>query len=188
MLLVRRLVLASLALPMLLAADDPTPSAFAGIPNLTVEYYGVSGRSVDAIRKAMNAARPNDPNDGTPVDSVAHWEMAWGWRGGAGGCDLTSVQVSFSGIIKLPRLADETKVPARVLARWRAYRAALEKHEEGHVRYAYDHMGDVAKAMRGATCATLNDVGKAAVAEIARHDVAYDRETRHGASQGAIFP
>ncbi|WP_174293281.1 DUF922 domain-containing protein, partial [Sphingomonas bacterium] len=78
--------------------------------------------------------------------------------------------------------------PAEVQAAWRRYAAALDEHEAGHVRYAWQHRGDVLAAIRGATCATAEAAGQAALADIVAHDLAYDRETQHGLTQGAVFP
>jgi predicted secreted Zn-dependent protease len=187
--LLRPAILALLAAPALVAAQDAGPQVFDGIPNLTIEYYSVTGRSAGDIRKAIDAARPTDPNDGLSFDSLTRWRIEWRVRGDrAGHCDLANADLTFSANIKLPRLADETVVPKRVLARWQAYRAAVETHEAGHARYPYEHLGDVAAALRAATCATFNEAGQRAVAEIAKHDAVYDRETRHGATQGATFP
>ncbi len=78
--------------------------------------------------------------------------------------------------------------PRAVLVRWDNYMAALERHEAGHLRHAYDNMGSVLRAIRASTCTQANEAGRAAVRVLARWDVTYDRETRHGFSQGAHFP
>ena len=75
-----------------------------------------------------------------------------------------------------------------MLARWNAYIQALVRHEAGHLRHAYENMGSVLSAIRASSCAGANAAGQAAVRALARWDIAYDRETRHGLSQGAHFP
>jgi predicted secreted Zn-dependent protease len=171
------------------AQDAPRQGPLAGIPNLAIEYYDVSGRTPAAIRAALNAVRPRDPNDGRPVDALSRWEVRWSWRGnGRGGCDLAHPTVNYSARIVMPRLANEADVPPGVRARWRAYIAALEAHEAGHVRFPFDHLGEIAAAIRASTCDLANVAARRALARIQRHDVAYDRATRHGATQGATFP
>lgn len=165
------------------------PAAFAGIPDVTFDYYEVSGQKARDIRKSINAQRPRDPNDNQAVDALNRWHMRWRWRSdGKGGCDLATAEVSFSATVRMPRHSGEANLPTSLRGKWRTYMTALETHEAGHVRYAYDHVGDVLAAIRGATCTTAGAAGRAAVAEIAKHDIAYDRKTRHGATQGAVFP
>ena len=71
---------------------------------------------------------------------------------------------------------------------WDRYLAALMVHEAGHVAYTYDRRSDVLAAIRSATCATADRAARAALAAIDAYHIAYDRETGHGATQGASFP
>ena len=89
-------------------------------------------------------------------------------------------------MVTLPRLVGETSPEA--LDRWRRFIAALRTHEAGHARYAYEHVGDVKAVLSGPSCANASAAGEAAIRRIAQHDVTYDLETRHGATQGAVFP
>lgn len=193
--LVHGLAAASILVALPVAAAQPAPGRsagpqgpFAGIPNVEIRYYDVSGRTERAIRESINARRPRDPNDGRPVDAVARWTMQWRWPARGAACDLARATVEFRATVLMPRLVDTGRVPAGLLARWRAYVAALETHEAGHVRYPFEHVGEVAAAIRSSRCANANDAARVAVAAIARHDVDYDRATRHGATQGATFP
>jgi predicted secreted Zn-dependent protease len=173
------------------ACAEPPPSRgpLAGIPNLEVEYYNVSGASVAEIRAAINRVRPRDPNDGVAVDALNRWYISWRWPGnGSGGCDLARTNMRFTATLRMPRLINAERTPRPVLARWQAYVAALERHEAGHLRHAYDNMGNVLRAIRASNCTNANDNGRAAVRILAAWDVSYDRETRHGFSQGAHFP
>ena len=114
--------------------DAAAAGAFAGIPNLTVEYYDVSGRTPQEIRASINANRPRNSNDGERVDGLARWRLRWNWRRNESTCDLSQPRIEFSATILMPRLVNQEAVSARVLARWHAYIAALERHEAGHVR------------------------------------------------------
>ena len=165
-----------------------TTDAFAGIPNITFTFYDVGGRDIAAIRKAIDAARPVDPHDPTKsFDGATSWSMRWRWRGdGKGGCDLSTAEVTYAATVTLPRLTGP--VSGVVKTMWGRYLAALEMHEAGHARYAYDHRGDVLAALKTATCATASAAAKDALTRIADHDRAYDVETRHGKTQGATFP
>ncbi len=170
-----------------------TPSdasdVFADIPNLEVTYYDVTGNSVGAIRKAIDAVRPRDPNDGTGVDAVARWRIGWRWpRMANGTCDLARAELRFSATILLPRLAEPQRVPRAVLARWDSYMAALKGHEAKHIRTAWMNSGRVLDAIRASDCAGANEAGKAAIADLGQFDREYDRVTKHGRTEGAHFP
>ena len=162
--------------------------AFAGIPNLTIEYYDVSGRTPQEIRASINAVRPSDANDGRRVDGLARWQLRWSWRTTGRACDLSEPQIDFSATILMPRLVDKETVAPRVLTRWRTYIAALERHEAGHVRRPFERGNEIAAAIRASTCEGVAEAAQRAYQDIARPDVEYDRATRHGATEGAIFP
>lgn len=183
------LAAAMLALVPAPGAGQEVPAALAGIPNLQIRYYDVRGTTPEAIRKSINAQRPRDPNDGKLVDAIARWRIGYGWRtGGPKECDLAGAKLTYTAEVTLPRLVDEARVPRRVLERWRRYMAGLLEHEAGHLRYPYEHLGDVAAAIRASSCEKAKDAASSAIAAIARRDIEYDRITRHGAAQGATFP
>lgn len=178
------------------AAPPPPPAqppsaetSLAGVTNLDVQYYDVSGNSLFEIRRALNRVRPRDPNDGLGVDALSSWYIAWRWPGNPdGGCDLSRAEIRFSASIRMPRLVETAATPAAVRTRWRAYAASLARHEANHVRHAWENRSRVLAAIRASTCADADRAARAAIAALARHDLDYDRRTRHGATEGAHFP
>ena len=165
--------------------EDP----FAGIPGVTYTYYDVTGDTPAAIRKDMNTKRFVDPSDQKPVDSLSRWRYGWRMQRGADGqCDPSSVTVTFAAEVKLPRLTGLDTLPRPVAARWQRYYAALLRHEAGHVAYAWSRHDALLAALKASSCETMKAVGTAELDKIRAHDRAYDGETRHGASQGAVFP
>jgi predicted secreted Zn-dependent protease len=190
---IRRGRLAALGLVLAAApalAEPPAPAGpFAGIPNVDIQYYDVTGRDPREIREAMNRLRPTDPNDGLRLDALTRWRMGFGWpRRGPDQCLLDQARVNFSATVLMPRLVSAETLPQGVRTRWQAYVAALETHEAGHVRHAYEAVPAVLAAIRAGTCANAQDAGRAAVRAAAAWDVDYDRATRHGATQGARYP
>ncbi|MFA6113473.1 MAG: DUF922 domain-containing protein [Sphingomonas sp.] len=189
------------SIPLLLAlsacnqtpADDPLAGnaaavdPFAGAPNVVFDYYPVTGRDVRSIRASIAERRPTDDR-GKRFAAVTNWHISWHWDGdGQGGCRLATTRTDFSASVRMPRLEPD-QVPAAVVADWRRYDAALARHEAGHVRIAYQHLGDVEAAIRNATCATADSAGHAALDRIRQANRDYDSETRHGELQGAVFP
>ena len=170
----------------------PAPSAaeaLAGITNLDRQYYEVSGNNLFEIRRALNRVRPRDPNDGLGVDALANWYIHWRWPGGAdGSCDLSRAEIRFSASIRMPRLVETAQTPPAVRMRWRAYVAALERHEANHVRHAWQNRQLVLDAIRRSSCANANRDGMAAIRPLGRSDLDSARTTRHGLTEGAPFP
>lgn len=170
-----------------LAAIAASVGALAGTPGITLRTYRVAGDTIAAIRASLDAAGPVDRNDGERVEALTHWRYTWRWPGGRA-CRLDAARVSVAATVTLPRLVGLATAPPDVAATWSRYRAALEEHEARHVHYARAHRGEVLAAIRGATCATADAAAQAVVRRLVEHDIAYDRDTHHGASEGAVFP
>jgi len=168
------------------AQGDP----FAGIPNLTVTYYDVAGRTVEGIGRAIRLQGLTDARDGKPVDAKANWWMDWRWdnQGEGNACRPANVTVGFHAAIILPRLTDASHLPSYDRAKWDAYIKALRQHEANHVRHALDRTGEVAEAIRASRCDLADGVAKAIVVRIGEQDAEYDRTTLHGVTEGAVFP
>jgi predicted secreted Zn-dependent protease len=163
--------------------------AFAGIPNITFTYYDVSGSTVAELRRSINKGRPADPKNGDRFDALSNWRVQWAWKSeGKTRCELGSATLSFSATVLMPRLAAPDSLSPELRVRWDHYIAALETHEAGHVRHAYDHHGEVLTAIKGATCETVTKAAQAAIGKIDQYNIEYDRQTRHGETQGAVFP
>lgn len=163
--------------------------AFARIPNVTVEYYDVTGATAEQIRSAINAQRPIDPNDNRPVDAISRWTVNWKIPVRSdGSCDLGRAEVSFKARVLLPRLVNRHMLPASLIARWDAFAESLAKHEDWHVRYAYEHLPDVQAAIRASSCAKAEAAATAAVMAIAKVERDYDIKARHGESDVLPFP
>lgn len=166
--------------PIQATAPDEAATPFVDIPNVTIVYYDVEGRDTNAVRQAMNKARPTDPNDGMRVDALSHYDFRWRWHDqGQGKCTATPDDVRFSATVTIPRLVDRDP---ELRQRFNRFLNSLLAHEEGHIRYAWDHRADIATALGSATCATANAAAQEALKAISAHDIAYDKTTRHGAT------
>jgi predicted secreted Zn-dependent protease len=149
-------------------------AAFAGIPDVTIDYYPVDG---------------GDAHDGRRVDALSSWDLRWSWpRTRHGGCDLAATTIRYKATVRMPQLAATARLTAAERADWDRYVAALARHEAGHVRYTYRHRGDILATIRRATCRTADAAARAALARLDAYQIAYDRETEHGTKDGASFP
>lgn len=174
----RLLAIAILGLASRAGAEVPIP--FADIPNATVKYYDVTGTTAAEVRRSVDAAKPRDPNDGLAVDALTQWQFDLSWEAGKKGrCYATLDNIKFSATVRVPRLVDRN-APRELRARFDRYLKSLLDHEDGHVRYAWEHRGDVAKAINGGKCKAAARVAAKAIDAIAAHDLAYDQATDHG--------
>jgi predicted secreted Zn-dependent protease len=159
------------------------------IPDTDVAYYDVSGTDAQSLRASLNAAGPRDGHDHLHVDALSTWRISWYWPTAAdGSCDLSQADVRFAATVLLPRLVGGHALNPILGRQWQEYLAALTLHEAGHVRHAYEHSSDVASAIRSSTCQDANSAAKAVIRDLVQFDIAYDASTKHGATQGAVFP
>lgn len=161
-------------------AAAQAPVMFEGVPDVVVEYYDVPGRSIAALRAAIDKVRPTDPIDKQRVDALASYDFRWRWRWRvAEGCRMEGVVVERTLKVLLPRPAERDRLPKADARRWDEYMAALRAHEAGHLRIA-DRRDDLIAAIQAADCKTADAAGNRVLAEIAAASAAYDRRTRHG--------
>ena len=169
-------------------ASAVSDSDDADIPNATVNYYDISGATADEMRTQLNALRPT-ANDGSKGDAVTTWYVQWYWPGyGTSSCDLAAATVSYDIKVAFPHWVQPANPDPGLVARWTTYTNTLATHEEGHVDYVVDNYQSVAAAIKGATCATADAAAQTALRPIRQHDLDYDADTDHGATQGATFP
>jgi predicted secreted Zn-dependent protease len=163
-------------------AADPSP--FHGIPNLKFEYHDIEGRTPADIYASMKERAPSGARDGSGIARTA-WHIKVGWREVRRGdhCAVSDPRSSLSIIIHLPRLINLTEVSPDGLAFWRSAIAGLEIHEGGHARIAWEHRNDFNRAALTANCKTVRRIAERTQERIKAIQAAYDRETRHGASQ-----
>lgn len=164
-----------------------------------VEYYEIAGRTERELRAAMNRLGPKTA-DGVPFDGNSLWESHWDFtyapNPSGSECRLRTLVVTVDLKRLMPRWKDRATAPAGLGAKWDRYIAALDVHEDGHEDIGLAIGAEVRRRLsaldRAPTCkelhASLDREGQAVTDEFATRDAAYDRETDHGATQGAQFP
>ena len=175
------------------ATTRPTRTPFIGeviIEHAEIIYYEITGSTESELRKSMNQVRPKDPYDrNQPVDAYTEWFISWNWSGyGKENCDLSTAKVSYAIKVTVPRWIPTSDASPELIAKWETYIQNLTLHEKGHVDNIVNNYLTVKTAIQGATCSTAEAAAQKALDELRRFDSTYDRETKHGATQGAIFP
>lgn len=180
---------ARLAAALLLAAG----LAHAGVDEEYSEQpYAVQARPDQTLEQALNAATPIIV-DGQRFHGYTRWHVRWTfrwWREESGRCNITEAATRLRADVQLPELHGATP---RQRALFERYRAALSRHEQGHVQFGRDAAQaidqGIARLPAAPDCATLerdaNALGQRLLREYAQRERDYDRATGHGATQGA---
>ncbi|MBI3790791.1 MAG: DUF922 domain-containing protein [Gemmatimonadetes bacterium] len=158
--------------------------------------YDVHGRTAVEVRRSINTA-------GVKVLGASYaGELTWliNYRyntnaTGLGSCAVRNLQVDIETRTALPRWVDVDSVDTTLRAQWGAFITALRAHEEGHRRIALEAAAAVRRRLedlRVNDCSQYGREADDAFKQIIRtfnaRDVEYDAATRHGATQGAIWP
>jgi predicted secreted Zn-dependent protease len=160
-------------------------------------YYDLSGNSAKELRHQMNSMGPYG-DDGKRADGRADWRVSWTTRYARSpvGCKFTEVETTVTGKIILPRWSAGENASSFLVKKWQNYMAALRLHEDGHYGHGIEAAEEI-RALReslgtAADCESLVKQFDAQVESILekyrRADITYDAATKHGFTQGAVFP
>jgi len=127
---------------------------FSDVPGVEITYYDVAGRDVPQIHKAVRKAAPRDPATQHPLPATSSWTVAVAVRSTTTGnvCRITGATLKFRGQAVMPRLQADKDTPAPVVAAWNTYVARLESRQAAQLRFAYDRLGEVERAILGSPC------------------------------------
>ncbi|WP_340268450.1 DUF922 domain-containing protein [Sphingobium mellinum] len=164
------------------AAQQPT--AFSGLPNVSIEYYDVEGFTTEAINASLQAHALTMPT-GEKAYGGTQYAFNYTFRRSLAKPCKVDASVVFRARVILPRLVNPTSVPEGILKRWQSFMTGLETHEAGHARIAFDQSSQIAAAIMTAGCGNERTSAEAAIMEIGPLQQAYDARTRHGITQGA---
>lgn len=161
-----------------------------------VKYYQVTGSSALDLRESINRLRPKDDN-GEGFDGFTRWKVRWRYRYELGddGCAASAVATFVDIETTLPKWSSRT-AGAALAKQWNDYAQALRDHERGHadiaVRAAEAIQQQVSALPPTSTCLALEESIERRAAQLLERyrdeEAGYDTRTRHGATQGALFP
>lgn len=158
------------------------------------ERYDVSGNTSADIYASI---RERAPVEVRPFFARHQWGLEWEFRYGMslGWCEIRHVELRLTSTTILPRWMPQPSPPANLLHSWDRFMRALRKHESGHQQHAVEAARAVRKALRDlrtTDCASIsseaNSVAEKILESYVQKDQRYDVDTRHGRTQGAIWP
>ena len=178
----------------------PTPILAAG-QNLKVTvrsvYYQIEGSSAEQLRTQLDKLGPLDESGqhfAAKTDGNLSW--TWSYSEGGGQCSLHDISAELEISFTLPRWTPPAEAPAELVDKWNKFTAALQTHENGHKEINIKAVNDFlafAKALPSyPTCdelkQALNKAGQDVIDKTRQENIAYDSQTQHGRTQGAVFP
>jgi len=198
-----RLFALLLLLPATACVTVPKPRAALLLPpsvwprDTAIHWYDIEGDTEAELRAQLDARGPEDTN-GQRHDAYTAWHVTWRFPFSQNeeGCTTGPVTTDVHFNVTLPRWRGPADENDPLVKRWRRYLDALKEHESGHRETGFRAATDIADTLPGlppkATCEEAEEAANGAAREVLERyhvvDTDYDAETRHGATQGAVFP
>ena len=161
------------------------------------EYYEIRGNSEKDLRKQM-LQNGCTWDDGRKYDSVTSWSWTWdyGTDHAAQTCSVDDFSVALEIHYRFPKWVRTGDVSPPLVDKWDGYMQKLTMHEQGHRDRAVDAAAEftraVARLPNTLSCTERDHRVRAlsheTMAQLNAAQQEYDRDTRHGATQGALFP
>lgn len=158
----------------------------AALGGADVHWYDVGGHDVVSLRESLRAEGPLNER-GEHVNGETTWALAWRWSGDGEPCAVSTLALDLSLVVALPRWTPAPGTDPALVANWRRYLDALVVHEGGHARLVLRGRDWMEVQLRTVPCVEVDAAGREILAAIHAQNAEYDRETGHGATQGARF-
>ena len=160
------------------------------------KFYNIAGKSVDEWRKQMKQ-NGTKWNDGSVYSALTSWDIDYSYdisRDG-GRYSIKSVNTKVDIVYRLPRLISAGSDPELTML-WNEYLARLQEHEFGHKDLAVKAASEINEVFASlGTFASKRDLEREIklrteekFQRLKEIQIAYDDETKHGVTQGAILP
>ena len=167
------------------------------ITSVNTTYYSITGATGKQLREQMNQLGPIDKTEGRRYDARTDWYVRWNYRyaNKGGQCKITTSTVNTDVTITLPQWNPPASASRALVKRWQRYLKALRTHEDGHKDQGLAASREILALLKRfpaqRSCPELETAANAAAQRIIKkynqRDIDYDRKTRHGATQGAVF-
>jgi predicted secreted Zn-dependent protease len=165
--------------------------------NESYKYYEVSGLCetdlcCDLKQKCFRM------KDGKKYDSVTSWKMKWDYARirSPQACTTDFFTVTVDVVFHLPKWVRTGEAPQPLVEKWNSYMEKLMIHEQGHRDRAVEAANELTRAVAelppAPTCAVLdreiNNLLRTRKESLIKNQEKYDDETKHGVTQGVLFP
>ncbi len=140
-------------------------SGVGAAPNIseTVQYYPVSGATLDELREELRRGGPNG------FWGFTSWRIKW----------TVDCEVDLQIYITMPQLDLSSALPDHDRRRWRMMIEALYRHEQLHAEHGRQAASEIVETR----CTVPHEV----IRKWADRDRILDRDTKHGRTQGVTL-
>jgi predicted secreted Zn-dependent protease len=170
--------------------------AYAGdIVQVRTNFYAVKGETARELRRSLDINRPK--GQAGPHDAETTWRIEWKSDVAKqnDNCTLKFLDVKTAVTITLPSWTPATNATPELKRFWKEYYVALMTHEWGHAQMALAVAAEMHARVREisphANCEDykrlIAEQARAVQRDAERKQKEYDEQTRHGASQGAVW-
>ena len=181
--------------------DTHQPQAKKGGGSLTVTvkyaFYDIDGNSVAELRSLMKRKGVRWGN-GNVYAALTTWDMhpQYDIKTDNGEYSLQSITTDLAIVYHLPRWASVTTAPQQLGVLWNNYMFNLKEHESGHKDLAVKVASEINEKLasissfksRSELDKKAKQLIKADLDRLYELQNEYDRETRHGETQGVVLP
>ncbi len=175
----------------------PSPSA-TPVVKVRYAYYAITGNTARELRSQMSRKGPSDRITGERYDANTDWFVRWSYRYASKNnqCAITSVSSTVDIVFTMPQWQSAKTAGRSLRNEWQQYIRALQLHEDGHKNNGIAASKDIIRTLRTlpaySSCqmleAAANTTAHKTVKRYNQKDIEYDDVTRHGYTQGAVFP
>ena len=158
-------------------------------------YYDVDGATVAELGASLRERSPS--TERPKFFGVTEWEVnaEYRWVERATGCTIEDAVVRLVVRTHLPRWRPRGVVDLHLHRAWKEFARNLDTHEAQH-RRLIGEAGESLRwrlvSLREPSCRTMKAAADRVIAAVlwegTTRNEAYDRETEHGRTQGAIWP
>jgi len=160
----------------------------AALPNVTVVYYDVPGKTEILIRRALQEGQRD--SSGVRYAGLTESEVSYKYQTQTepnGVCRVTGAQVDYRIKVTLPRLAETKGIRPAVLARWQGFYESLVLHEKGHVFLNLEKYDRLQAIIMKASCDGVDTAVNAEMEALEKVQAEFDLLSDHGAKQWVMF-
>jgi len=160
------------------------------------QAYPIQGSTAEKLREQMNQERPE--SKGERFDADTHWNIKWHYDflADTKSCVIGLSQVTETIVYRLPHWVNQEDADPKLQKKWDNYLKHLRLHESGHAKNGRAAAEEIEAMLKNlapvASCPLLDKIANERAQQIILShnawDLEYDKETRHGATQGAVFP
>lgn len=174
-------MITTLFLLLSLSLSSPAADVFADLPEVRLEGYPVTGRTLADVRRSIEASGPV-AEDGRRFHGLTTWRYSFNYaHDGRGRCEPRTAIVSVAVAVTLPELARPELLAPGDRRAWDDYVARLAWHEREHARLVLrgrDRLEQTIRRVRN--CADLEPTARRVTAQIDAENLDFDRRTGHG--------